>query len=239
MFLKIVTAVAFTAVTWSAAAPGRRAPVPDDNTGFTAIFDGKTLNNWDGEPGFWRVEDGAIVGETTAENKLKLNTFIIWRGGTTKDFELKAEFRITETGNSGVQYRSVALPDAGKWVLKGYQADIDGKNNYTGMLYEERGRGFVAPRGQFVRMAEGGAPKLIGSPGESDALRSFIKTGDWNQIHIVARGIAITQVINGHVMAMAIDEDSKGRVMEGLLGLQLHVGPPMKIEFRNVLLRGL
>jgi len=222
-----------------AAAPGRRAPVPDDNTGFVAIFDGKTLNNWDGEPGFWRVEDGAIVGQTAPEKQLKLNTFIIWRGGTTQDFELKAEYRVTETANSGVQYRSVVLSDVGQWVMKGYQADIDGKNSYTGMLYEERGRGFVAPRGQFVRMAEGGTPKLIGSPGESDALRAFIKTGDWNQIHIIARGIVITQVINGHVMSMVIDEDPKGRSMEGLLGLQLHVGPPMKVEFRNILFRKL
>lgn len=221
------------------AAPARRAPVPDDNTGFVAIFDGKTLNNWDGEPGFWRVEDGAIVGQTTPEKQLKLNTFIIWRGGTTKDFELKAEYRVTETANSGVQYRSVVLSDVGQWVMKGYQADIDGKNSYTGMLYEERGRGFVAPRGQFVRMAEGGTPKLIGSPGESEALRAFIKTGDWNQIHIIARGILITQVINGHVMSMVIDEDPKGRSMEGLLGLQLHVGPPMKVEFRNILFRKL
>jgi len=127
----------------------------------------------------------------------------------------------------------------GKWILKGYQADIDGQNNYTGMLYEERARAFVAQRGQFVRMAEGGAPKLIGSPGEPDALKAFIKTGDWNQIHIIARGIVITQVINGRVMSMCIDEDTKGRAMEGLLGLQLHVGPPMKIEFRNILLKKL
>jgi hypothetical protein len=254
MFTRITNALAIgvfaAASVWIAAAapaegkqgqPGRarRAPVPDDNAGFTAIFDGKTLNDWDAEPGFWRVEDGAIVGQTTPDSKLKLNTFIIWRGGTTADFEFKAEYRITDPGNSGVQYRSVPLPDVGKWVLKGYQADIDGQNNYTGMLYEERARAFVAPRGQFVRMAEGGVPKLIGSPGESDALKAFIKTGDWNQIHIIARGIVIVQVINGRVMSMCIDEDSKGRAMDGLLGLQLHVGPPMKIEFRNILLKKL
>jgi len=218
---------------------GPRAAAPDDNTGFVPIFDGKTLNNWDGEPGFWRVENGVLTGETTAENKLKLNTFIIWRGGVTADFEFKAEFKLTEGANSGVQYRSTALPDVGKYVLKGYQADIDGKSNFTGMLYEERGRGFVAPRGQFVRMSDTGAPKLIGSPGEADALKSVIKVEDWNQIHIIARGITIVHVINGRIMSMCIDEDPKGRVMEGLLGLQLHVGPPMKVEFRNILLKKL
>ena len=222
------------------AARGRRAPAaPDDNTGFVPIFDGKTLNNWDGQAGLWRVENGAIVGETTPEKQLKVNTFIIWRGGTTADFEFKAEFRVTETANSGVQYRSTLLSDVGPHVLKGYQADIDGKNTYTGMLYEERGRAFLAPRGQFTRMAEGGVAKLIGSPGDGDALKSVIKTADWNQIHIIARGITIIQVINGRVMSMFIDEDTKGRAMEGLLGLQLHVGPPMKVEFRNILFKKL
>lgn len=247
--LAAITVVSFnTAWAWQppADAPkprpagrGPRAPVPDDATGFVPIFDGKTLNNWDGEPGFWRAEDGILIGESTPEKQVKPNTFIIWRGGTTADFEFKAEFRLTENANSGVQYRSTALPDVGKYVLKGYQADMDGKNAYTGMLYEERGRGFVAPRGQFVRMTEGGIPKLIGSPGDSDSLKSVIKVGDWNQIHIIARGITIIHVINGRVMSMVIDEDPKGRAMEGLLGLQLHVGPPMKVEFRNILMKKL
>jgi len=218
---------------------GPRAAAPDDNTGFTPIFDGKTLDGWEGEPGFWRVEDGVLTGESTEEKKLKLNTFIIWRGGTTADFEFKAEFRLTESANSGVQYRSTALPDVGKYVLKGYQADMDGKSMFTGMLYEERGRGFVAPRGQFSRMAEGGTPKLIGSPGEAEALKAVIKVADWNQIHIIARGATLIHVINGRVMSMCIDEDSKGRAIDGLLGLQLHTGPPMKVEFRNILLKKL
>lgn len=221
-------------------AQGRRAPVPDDNTGFTPIFDGKTLTNWDGEPGFWRVEDGAIVGETTADKKLKLNTFIIWRGGTTADFEFKAEFRLTESANSGVQYRSTNLKEVGPWVLKGYQADMDGKNAFTGMLYEERGRGFVAPRGMVSRMPEAGPPaKVIGSPGTADELKAVIKAGDWNQIHIIARGTVMLHVINGRLMSLCVDDDPKGRASEGLLGLQLHVGQPMKVEFRNVLLKKL
>jgi hypothetical protein len=236
---------------WQAPAPGEaaakprragggpRAAVPDDNTGFVQIFDGKSLENWEGEPGFWRVEDGVLTGETTEEKKLKLNTFIIWRGGTTADFEFKAEFRLTESANSGVQYRSTNLKEVGPYVLKGYQADMDGMSSYTGMLYEERGRGFVAPRGQFSRMAEGGVPKVIGSPGDAESLKSVIKVADWNQIHIIAKGNILIHVINGRVMSMCVDEDTKGRAAEGLLGLQLHVGPPMKVEFKNILLKKL
>lgn len=219
---------------------GRRPAVPDDAAGFEPIFDGKTLNGWEGEEGFWRVEDGVMTGETTTEKPLKQNTFIIWRGGKTADFEFKAEFRITESGNSGVQYRSANLTDVGKFVLKGYQADIDGRNNFTGMLYEERGtRGFMAPRGSFNRIADGGQIKQIGSPGTADELKAVIKVADWNQIHIIARGATMIHVINGRVMAVCIDEDTKSRAAEGLLGLQLHVGPPMKIEYKNILLKKL
>src|SRR3954452_10406346 len=121
-------------------APARPQPLPfDDHTGFTQIFDGTTLKGWDGDPGFWRAEAGAIVGQTTPENKLTENTFIIWRGGEPGDFELKLEYRISAT-NSGIQIRSVRLPPGtegsskvtGNWVLKGYQADIDSNNQYTG-----------------------------------------------------------------------------------------------------------
>src|SRR5207344_332769 len=125
------------------------APIPFDNvTGFDKIFDGTTLTNWDGDPGFWRVENGSIVGETTPDKPLSENTFLIYRGSEPDNFELKLEFKMNST-NSGVQYRSRQLTGAvGKWVLCGYQADIDFANAYTGMLYEERGRpGFLAPRG--------------------------------------------------------------------------------------------
>jgi hypothetical protein len=217
---------------------GPRQPVPDDNAGFQQIFDGKTLTNWDGDPDFWRVGESAITGQTTTDKPLKQNTFIIWRGGTTKDFELKLEFRMNG-GNSGVQYRSTALTDAGKYVLKGYQADMDAESRFTGMLYEERGRGFLAERGRFTRMAEDGQRKLIGTPGDGEELKALIKSGDWNQLHIIARGTTVIHVINGRIMSAFLDDDPKGRIAEGLLGLQLHVGPPMKVEFRNIMLKKL
>ncbi len=211
-----------------------RGATPDDNAGFEAIFDGKSLDNWDGDPMFWRAENGEIIGESTAEKVVKVNTFLIWKGGAVKDFELKADFKLSAAANSGIQYRSAILPEVAKWSMKGYQADMDGSDTYTGQLYEERARGFLAMRGQFTRMLGGRALKLIASVGESAALKEFIKAGDWNQIHIVAKGNTLIHSVNGHVMAIFIDEDPAGRAMEGRLGLQLHMGQPMKNEFRNI-----
>jgi hypothetical protein len=216
-------------------------PIPfDDRTGFVSIFDGVSLKNWDGDATFWRVENGAIVGESTEANPVKQNTFLIYRGGEPADFELKVEFRINAS-NSGIQYRSVQVPpDAktGKWVLKGYQADIDFGNVFTGMLYEERGRQIAATRGQVGLLAD---PQrgAIGSAGTADELKQIIKVNDWNQYHIIARGSTLIHILNGRVTAVLIDDEVKNRTMKGLIGLQIHVGPPMKVEFRNVYLKTL
>ena len=209
----------------------------DDHTGFDAIFDGKTLKGWDGDPQFWRVENETIIGESTAEKPVKLNTFLIWRGGQPRDFELKVEYRVNST-NSGVQYRSVELPDVGKWVLKGYQADIDFANQYTGQLYEERGRGFLAMRGQMTRILPG-KKQIVANLRNGDELKELIKTNDWNQVHIIARGNVLTHIFNGYLMAQAVDDDAANRKVGGLLGFQMHVGPPMKLELRNIWLKKL
>ncbi len=215
--------------------PGIEALAMDDHTGYESIFDGKTLKGWDGDPAVWRVESETIVGESTAEKPLKTNTFLIWRGGQPRDFDLKLEYRINST-NSGVQYRSVELPDVGKWVLKGYQADIDFQNTYTGQLYEERGRGFLAMRGQMTHLMPG-RKRVIANLRGSDELKALIRINDWNQLHIVARGNALTHVLNGHLMASAVDDDATGRAMGGLIGFQMHTGPPMKVEYRNIWLK--
>jgi hypothetical protein len=204
--------------------------------GFEPIFDGSTLKGWDGNPAFWRAGNGEIIGETTAANPLKVNTFLIWRGGTPGDFELKLDYKINAT-NSGVQYRSVELPDVGKWVLKGYQADIDFQNVYTGQLYEERGRGFLALRGQATQIAEGKKARAIGNIKSGDDAKGAIKVGDWNTLHIIAQGNTLIHILNGQVTSVVVDDDPKARAMTGLLGFQIHVGPPMKVEFRNIGLR--
>jgi len=212
--------------------------VLDDHTGFESIFDGKTLKDWDGNPDYWRAENNSIVGETTADKPLQVNTFMIWRGGQPKDFELKVEFRVNST-NSGIQYRSVELPEAGKWVMKGYQCDIDANNQFTGQLYEERGRGFLAMRGQSTYIQEDKKPRVVSSLGDPDQLKEFIKAGDWNQVHVIARGNMLIHILNGHMMSLAIDDDTRQRSMGGLIGLQLHRGAPMKVEFRNFWLKKL
>ena len=203
-----------------------------DETAFRQIFDGKTLDGWDGDPKLWRVENGNIVGETTAQTMPKQNSFLIWRGGSPGDFELKAQYRLGAV-NSGIQYRSIELPDI-RWAMKGYQADIDAEERFTGQIYEERGRGFLALRGQYTYVGEGKKPGVVGSLGDAAELKTFINSGGWNEYHIIARGNALTQVLNGHVMSMLIDDDGPSRKMNGLIGIQLHLGPPMKIEVRNI-----
>ena len=241
--LVIVALLAGCAGVASAQRPARPAELAwDDHAGFEAIFDGTTLKGWDGDPVFWRVENGAIVGESTTGHPLTQNTFLIWRGGEPKDFELKCEYRLNAT-NSGVQFRSVQLPaggDIGKWVMKGYQADIDYLNQFTGQIYEERGRGFLAMRGQAVNVVDGARPQVVGALQQSaDELKALIKSDDWNRIHIIARGNTIIQVLNGAVSSMLVDDDVKNRVMSGLLGVQLHVGEPMRVQFRNLWLKRL
>ena len=215
---------------------------PDDDAGFVPIFDGNSLTGWDGDMTFWRAENGEIIGETTPEKVVKTNSFLIWRGGTVKDFELKVEFRLSGT-NSGIQYRSIELPDAGKWVLKGYQADIDFSGQYLGNVHEERGRkpGHVvlAKRGMATRISDGPKYKTLATIADGTLLKGVVNINGWNRYHIIARGPVLIQIINGQLMGMTIDEDVKNFVPEGLLGFQMHVGPPFKIEYRNILYKKL
>ena len=196
------------------------------------LFNGKDLTGWDGDPRFWSVQDGAITGITTKEKPTPGNTFIIWRGGTLKDFELRLAWRL-ENHNSGIQYRS---KDRGKWVVHGYQADMDGSNTYTGILYEEGGRGIVATVGQKVTVGPDGKPKVTGTVSDPKDVKAAIKK-DWNDYLITARGNHLVQKINGIVTVDVTDEDEKGRAMEGILAFQLHAGGPMKVQFKDITLK--
>jgi hypothetical protein len=201
--------------------------------GYKSMFDGKTLDGWKGNKTVWRVENGVIIGETTPEHLIKSNTFLIYENEKPSDFELVADFKISAEGNSGIQYRSSSI-DSIPFTLKGYQADIDGGNVYTGQNYEERGRGFLAKRGENALLEKGQQPKITSMIANPDSLKSFIKNGDWNEIKIVAKDNRLTHFINGNLMCDVTDNDSDLRKMDGLIGLQLHAGPPMKVQYRNI-----
>ena len=227
-----------------------------DEKGYVKIFDEKTLDNWEGDPTYWRVEDGNLVGEITPQTLLKTNSFIMWKGGEPANFELKGEVNITEKGNSGINYRSVKLTDV-PYALKGYQADIDGANQYTGQNYEERGRTTLAYRGQITNINSQSVSmkpdevrakvknnawsdlKVTGSLGSSDSLKAKIKNQDWNSFHLIIKGNRLQHFINGILMSDVIDNDVVNGKSKGILGVQVHVGPPMKVQYRNLRLKQL
>jgi hypothetical protein len=211
---------------------------------FVSIFDGKSLEGWDGKAEFWRVEDGAITGQTTKEKPTRGNTFLIWRGGDVGDFVLRAKFRI-EGGNSGIQYRS---KDKGNWVVNGYQADIDSAKNggYIGILYEEGGRGILAQRGTTVVIPPKFDGKAVKAEVQQDnnaadakEIVSNIKQEEWNEYEVTAKGNHIVQKINGMVTVDVTDNDEAKAAKSGILALQLHAGPPMKVQFKDIELKKL
>lgn len=208
------------------------AATPEPDTGFKSIFDG-TLKDWDGDPVYWKAENGTLVGEVRPDTLLKQNSFIIWRGGELADFELKLEYRVSPEGNSGINYRSIEVPGV-KWAMQGYQDDIDGKDRWSGQNYEERGRTFLAYRGQSVHLTTGSPPAIIKELGDRAELQKIVLKNDWNHVHIIARGNLLQHFTNGVLMSEVRDEDPEKRRTAGLLGVQVHVGPPMKIEFRNI-----
>jgi len=229
----------------AAAAAGQPAAGGRGRGGFGGGPQPSVFQDWDGDPKFWRVENGVIVGESTPDKTVGPNTFLIWKGGTPGDFELKVEIKMNST-NSGIQYRSKMLPPndgqpegtpGHAWRLGGYQMDLDFDNRYPGQLYEEAGRGFLAERGTITYISRDGTKGQIGSLENADVLKALFKPGEWNQFHLIARGNTLIHIVNGHVTAVCVDDDVKGRAMAGLIGFQLHAGPPMKLEIRNVAIK--
>jgi len=209
--------------------------------GYVSLFDGKSLEGWDGDPKFWSVRDGAITGQTTSENKIvNGNTFLIWKGGEVADFELKLEYKIsTEKGNSGIQYRSFTLPDNkdNKWRIGGYQADFEAGDRYSGICYGEKFRGILSDRGNITELSRKDGKfvkEVVGSVGDSKEIGSKVRKGEWNEYHIVARGNHMVHRINGVTTMELTDNDQQMRRFKGLLALQVHAGPPMTVQFKNI-----
>ena len=206
--------------------------------GFKSLFDGKTLTAWQGREGLWRIEDGVIVGETTPEKKISQNEFLVWQGGEADDFILKVKFRVSGSNqaNSGIQFRSQQQPDG---RMAGYQADIDASGRYVGILYSEgTGRGILCERGNKVTIA---SDKSIATETVTDSaeLLKQIDLEGWNEMEVEARGNHLVVKINGQVTSTVVDNHPELAATSGLIGFQLHVGPPMKIEFKDIFLKQL
>ncbi|MEO8352575.1 MAG: DUF1080 domain-containing protein [Chthoniobacteraceae bacterium] len=217
------------------------------HAGERPLFNGNDLTGWKGQSEFWSVKDGAITGQTTADNPVKENTFLIWQDGEVGDFELTLKYKITDAnggskgfGNSGIQYRSkVVKPEYS--VVAGYQADFECGQTYSGILYEEKGRGILAKRGEKVVITEGenaGKPKIevAGSVGKSEDIQAAIKPADWNEYKIVAKGGHLQHFINGKPTVDVTDKTEVG-AKEGVLALQLHAGDPMTVQFKDIVLK--
>lgn len=205
------------------------------------IFDGKSLEGWAGRDGLWKVEDGAITGETTEPNQLDYNTFLVWQGGEVDDFILEFDYRIIG-GNSGVQIRSYPMPGSqpGEFRIAGYQSDIDSGDTYSGIVYAEGERGILANRGEKTEVGADHKPVVVEKFAESADLQQSIKKEDWNHYRIEARGHVITNFINGKKTAEVIDNDPEKRRRSGLLAIQLHKwDKPMKVQVKNITLKRL
>lgn len=219
------------------------ATVQAAEDGFTSLFNGKSLDGWEGNTSIWSAKDGTITGQTTAETGLKHNTFLVWKGGTVGDFELRLSYRIVN-GNSGIQYRSkVAEQGAQGPIVAGYQADFEAGKTYSGILYEERGRGILAQRGQKTRISAGADGKVkvepTGSVGKSEEIQAKIKHEDWNDYVVIAKGNHLQHFINGVQTVDVVDEDAAHAAKSGVLALQVHVGPPMTVQFKDIRIKNL
>ncbi len=211
--------------------------------GFVSIFNGKDLTDWEGNPDIWSVENGSIVGQTSdnGPSKIAYNTFLIWKGGEVDNFVLRFDIKLSNPGNSGMQYRSWMNPDPNKkFSVLGYQADFDGGHTYSGILYGEGFRGILCLRGQETVLEEGKKqPHEVRKFAENEALKKEIKVADWNSYEITAQGFTFTNKINGHVMSICTDDDTKVRRAGGIVAIQAHTGPPMKVEVKNIRLKKL
>ncbi len=242
----------FLAVTCAALALSFTADADDAKS----IFNGEDLTGWEGNMELWSVKDGCIHGQTSAENPLKHNTFLVWRAGTVGDFELTCQYRLTSQndkgfGNSGIQYRSHELPKGEMGpIISGYQADMEYGPVHSGILYEEKGRGILANRGETTvikpTQKDESKPKskdfkveVTGSVGDAAKIQEGINKDGWNTYKIIAKGNHLQHFINGMQTVDVTDEDAAHAAKEGLLALQIHVGGPMTIEFKDLMLKEL
>jgi len=245
--IRCLTFLALTLVAFNAFAVDRPQVAPAERKGMRQIFNGKDLAGWDGDPRLWSVKNGAIRGETTAETRANGNTFIIWKDGVTKDFELRLSFRCNATNNSGIQYRSKHITKGkvrNKWVVRGYQHEIRNQNklpSVSGFIYDEGGlaggRGRTCLVGERATWGKDGK-KVTGTLIDAAGFKKLFKLDDWNDVVIIARGTHIQHYMNNRLI-MDFTDGHKSALLEGILAFQLHAGKPMFAEFKNIRIRDL
>jgi hypothetical protein len=231
-------------------------PLPydiDDHAGYTELFDGKTMKGWDGDPAIWRIEDGVMIGETKEEDR-KGNSYIVYTADKAKDFDLKLQMKIEKGGGGGIQYRShtgeawtrpqpVGAGPTGtptKWLMTGPQADFwfpvrQSASDYTGQWYSENTmQGILAYRGQVTQALPGKGNRLVASIGSKAALGGYVRTNEWNDYEIIARGGVMMHIMNGQLMATFIDDDPKDANNQmGLIGFEIE-SQPTKISVKDI-----
>ena len=220
---------------------------PPESPELKAIFNGKDLDGWDGDPSMWSVVDGVIHGETTPENRAKGNTFLIWKGGDVKDFELRLSFRCSATNNSGIQYRSKRITEGKRatnaWVVGGYQHEIRNEEDFPNVpsfIYDEKGtRGRICLVGEQAIWNTDGKKVIRDDLIDAAGFKELMKVDDWNDVIIIAKGSHIQHYLNGRLVLDFNDQHPEKSFSQGILALQLHAGKPMWTEFKDVRLRSI
>lgn len=240
----IVTALLVCLCLLRSAAADSPATAPPETAGMTVLFNGKDLTGWDGDPRLWSVKDGVLHGETTAENVANGNTFIIWKEGKTKDFELRLSFRCNATNNSGIQYRSKHITEGklgNNWVVRGYQHELRNEvdlPNVAGFIYDEGGkRGRICLVGEQATWDKDGKHVIKSDLIDQEGFKKLFKLDDWNDVVIIAEGHHILHYMNSTLILDCTDDDPQNALSEGILALQLHAGKPMWVDFKNIRIR--
>jgi hypothetical protein len=244
--IRCLTLVALTTFALNALAVDEPQTAPDEPADMKRIFNGEDLTGWDGDPRLWSVRDGAIHGETTAQHPANGNTFLIWKDGVTKDFELRLSFRCTATNNSGIQYRSKHITEGNvrnPWVVRGYQHEIRNQvalPSVAGFIYEEGGkRGRMCLVGEKAVWGEDGKKTVTETLIDAAEFEKLFKLDDWNDVVIIAKGPHIRHYLNNRLILDCTDNHPQLALREGVLALQLHAGKPMWAEFKDLRIKEL
>lgn len=237
----LTIALLLATTTEMAAAPPQSAP--PEPSGMQTLFNGEDLTGWDGDPRLWSVKDGVLHGETTPDAAANGNTFLIWKDGVLKDFELRLSFRCNATNNSGIQYRSKHITDGkakNRWVVRGYQHEIRNENklpSVAGFIYDEGGRrGRICLVGEKATWQQGRGKQVSETLIDQKQFQELFNLDGWNEVVIIGRGTHLQHYLNG-VLILDFTDDPQLALRQGVLALQLHAGKPMWAEFKNIRLK--